>query len=86
MKFELISYSEKPVHSVEIEMTVAEFENLNVSSVDIARIKIVDEKTGRFTWFVLDIGIKRRPFAKLTAIDSPMDRIKAIFGKWRRKS
>jgi len=87
-KLELAQYAheDKP-HGFEAHVSMQDIEKsheMRDGRVNVGRVKMFDETTGQFTWFVV-CAVKKngRPVLEITNIRREQDKITHCTGKWR---
>lgn len=89
MHIELVQYAqETDPHAFEAHVSTddikAEHERRH-GSATVGRIKIYDEETGKFSWFVIGAKLNgnKQPVIEVVNTRQPQDKTVAVSGTWR---
>lgn len=88
MHIELVKYAqETDPHAFEARVSledIAAEKNRRYGPVTVGRIKIYDEETGKFSWFVIGAKLNgnKQPVIEVVNISQPQDKTVAVSGNW----
>ena len=91
MQIELVKYAqETDPHGFEAQVSISDIEkaeNTRVGGrVHVGRVKVFDEETGKYTWFVIEAmrNGKKQPILEIVNIRDKKDYIVKLSGKMRK--
>lgn len=89
MHIELVKYAQETApHSFEAHVSTDDIKAENErrhGSATVGRIKIYDEETGKFSWFVIGARLNgaKQPIIEVVNIRQPQDKTAVFSGVWR---